>query len=1119
MAERLLTPSKITAWLDCAHYLTLRNAVDDGELTEPSVPFGSMAQLLVDKGTAHEEACLQHYRDQGLSVLEVPQRAERESFENWMARLPDPFADEHDVIYQQPFIHEGVRGIADFLVKSTTSSGAVSYEPVDAKLSRSEAKPGHVLQLCFYADAIEATTGVLPEYLHIWLGSGQIESIRTVDVRSYWQRLKRQLASLLADSTKIDDTEPEPCAHCDFCEFSDNCENQWRDADALHYVAGIRTTDIEHLGAVGVDALAGLGALSDAVVDGLTDDRLSRLRRQSALQVEAREHPESLPPFSLIEAGDDPMWGHGFSQIPEPDDGDVFLDFEGHPFWTAKTGLFFLFGLITKQPDGTWAYDARWAHDEDEEAQVTEALIEYFAARRAAHPGMHVYHYNHTERSSLERLAAKYGVAELTLEDLINTGCFVDLLTVARNAMQVGVESYGLKYLEILTGYERRHDIDAGSGAVVAYEAYMGNGDSKHLDEIAAYNDDDVRATLALRDWLLEQRPGGLPWRDPRIEFEPSAPEIDEQIVALHEFPPDSLEHLLGDLLGYWRREYRAYFAPKFAKTSLDFDALADDDEAIAGLEPTGEVERLGARGQTITPGMEFTFPTQALPRDLEKVIYRAGDQATYTGVADVGDRTIQLVWNDSAREAGTLPTTVVLDDHIGPKPKPAAVSTIATEVLSAGGTEGIDTPSLELLRAADPRFCTEGIPGVDGFGDDVATIAALPGQLDGSCLAVQGPPGTGKTYTGAHMIYDLLRTGKRVGVTAMSHSAINNLLEALVPVLEEHGAFGLLRGARQGKQPSSGGLPGITYGATAAKCAKDEYNLVAGTTWHFANEKLRDAPVDVLIVDEAGQLALVDALAASASASARSVVLLGDPLQLPQVSQASHPRGSGASVLEHLLDGAPTVDPSRGVFLSVTRRMHPDVCEFISTQIYEGRLTSHESCSQQTTAAGTGLRWLCAHHAERSTEALEEAEIVRGEIKKLIGSPWTNQHGQTAPLGADDFMVVAPYNDQVNLLRTYLDDDPATNGVPVGTVDKFQGREAAVVFFTMTTSDAANMPRGADFLFSRNRLNVAISRARCLAYLVCTDELLDARARSVDDMRLISTLCAFVEHAKGVIR
>ena len=340
-----------------------------------------------------------------------------------------------------------------------------------------------------------------------------------------------------------------------------------------------------------------------------------------------------------------------------------------------------------------------------------------------------------------------------------------------------------------------------------------------------------------------------------------------------------------------------------------------------------------------------------------------------------------------------------------------------------------------------------------------------------------------------------------------MSHHAIDNLTQAVVERFAEEGDT--LRAVR--KAPG-GPVAGVTYLNDNKRCATGEYDVLAGTAWLFASQAMRDNPVDVLVVDEAGQLGLADTLAASVSAT--NVILLGDPQQLPQVAQASHPNRCGVSALEHLLgEGVRTFPPERGVLLDVTWRMHPDVCDFISEVMYEGRLTSHPSCALQTTAAaGTGLRWIRAQHTGRSTESPEEAAIVAATIQGLLGTDWTDQDGATRPLTAQDVIVVTPYNDQRRLITSVLQAQAATAGVEVGTVDKFQGREAAVVLFSMTTSSAEFMPRDANFLFSKNRLNVAISRARCLAYLICTDELLDTRARDVPQMTLISALCAFVE-------
>lgn len=1116
MPQRLITPSKITAWLDCPHYLTLRNKVDDGELAEPDHTFGSFAQLLLRKGEAHEHACLAEYKRQGKSVFEVPPRnvSEKETFGDWVARIGNPLADGWDVVYQMPFVHDGVRGIADFIERlADPETGDVSYEPVDAKLTRVDAKPGHVLQLCFYAGAIRELTKVDPQRMHILLGSGRRETLRVNEFSPYWRRLRAQLSAAI-DAGPNASTVPEPCPHCEFCEFFALCDAKWRVEDSLIYIPGIRGPEREALGKAGVTTLALLGELQGDFVD-IQQERLHWLVTQAALQVAARLNGDAAPPYSMIMPGDDPRRGRGFELLPEPDVGDVFLDFEGHPFWRADTGLFFLFGLIERDDEGQWRYQSWWAHDLQQEALAVVALVDYLKVRREQHPAMHVYHYNHTERSALEARTAVHGVAEAELSRLVQTGLFVDLLAVARNSIQVGTESYSLKCVERLTDFERNHDIDKGAGAVVQYEKFMADGDPAELKAIAAYNEDDVRATKAFRNWLVEHRPADLPWRQAQFEISQVLLDIDAQIAAFHAFDEDMAEHLLGDLLGYWTREWSAYIAPKLAQLQQDIAALLDEREAIAALQPIGLQPRFGKTGKELTPAMRFTFPAQTLdgfPHGDETVLYLLPDGRWTTASITRLDREaleLDLMWNDEKQEEGHLPSSVVVHSWIGTEVKRIALSRFASQLLDGKAANRVTEA---LLRRELPQFQYGGGPADGVFADDINQMIKWATELDHSYVAVQGPPGTGKTYRGAHMVHALVVAGQRVGVTAFSHRAIENLLRKVIEVFEDKGDLGLLNAVRKPPTGSTQKLTGIKNGDTPV-CARPDYNLIGGTTWLFSNEKMRDAPVDALLIDEAGQLALADALAVSTSA--RNLILLGDPLQLPQVMQAVHPGGGGRSVLEHVLGEDVTLSSDRGVFLTETRRMHPDVCKFISEQIYEGRLGYHENCARQTTVAGTGLRWLRANHQGNSTSSPEEAQMIADEIGRLIGTPWTDFDGVEKPLTLNDFMVVAPYNDQVRTIRQQLDSDSRTANVPVGTVDKFQGGEAAIIFFSMATSSGADMVRGADFLFSRNRLNVAISRARCLAYLVCTDELLNARARSVEEMRLIATLNGFVEWAR----
>jgi uncharacterized protein len=684
--------------------------------------------------------------------------------------------------------------------------------------------------------------------------------------------------------------------------------------------------------------------------------------------------------------------------------------------------------------------------------------------------------------------------------------------------MQVGVESYGLKHIERLTDYQRGHDIDQGSGAVVEYERWMQASDQTMLDRIAAYNEDDVRATRALRDWLVTQRPPEMPWRAAVLGRDEPDAELDARIEALHAVGPGTVEHLMGDLLGYWRRERRVVSADAYRLSIADEADQFDSLSAIARLTFLGIEPQISEKtGKALKwPQARFTFPPQPLDVDIEvdsKLIVAVDEQEwvffTVTEI-DVQNGELAVEWNGEAEEKGVRPSSLVHYKWFAEGAKLTALELLADELLAdellAGGADRVGH---SMLRRDLPAFAPGRGPAGSEFVGDVEAICSWVTGLDRSYVPIQGPPGTGKTFTGAHMIRTLVNAGLRVGVTAMSHAAIDNLMRAVVERFEEEGDRENLRAVRKAK---GGSVDGVQYLDNNKAVAQGDFNVVAGTTWLFASQAMCDNPVDVLVVDEAGQLGLADTLAATISAS--NVILLGDPQQLAQVAQASHPGGAGASALEHLLDGDLTVPPERGVLLDTTWRMHPHVCEFISEVMYEGKLHSHATCAGQQAAGQTGLRWLRAEHDGRSTDSPEEATIVAAQVEALLGQPWTDQHGVTRPLTVADFMVVAPYNDQRRCIETALSASPATKGVEVGTVDKFQGQEAAVVLFSMTTSSSEFMPRTADFLFSKNRLNVAISRARCLAFLVCTEELLDARAHDVEEMKLISALCAFVERA-----
>jgi uncharacterized protein len=565
---------------------------------------------------------------------------------------------------------------------------------------------------------------------------------------------------------------------------------------------------------------------------------------------------------------------------------------------------------------------------------------------------------------------------------------------------------------------------------------------------------------------------------------------------------------LMANLVDYHRREDKPAWWAYYDRLTKDDEGLLDDTEAVAGLEPDGDP--LPDKRSLVHT---FRFP----PQELKLREGRVDDPATRQGAGtlvsvDLDAGRLQLRRGPGLRGA-PLPRALVAPRPLPTSPQRGAIARVAAS-LCAGGLEASPYRSAgDLLRRAAPRLA-------DRRRGDAIQTTSLDGQkrlvagLEASCLVVQGPPGSGKTWTGARLIVDALRRGCRVGVSGLSHKAIHNLLDEVERVAATEGvAFaGLKKGSPQSRDSGYAGRF-ITSTDEIADCIAFGGQLLAGTSWLFADPRL-EGSVDCLFVDEAGQVALADAVAMSTAG--RNLVLLGDPQQLPHVSQGVHPDGAGESVLTHLLDGAHTVDPVRGLFLERTWRMHPVICGFVSDTFYGGRLTPHEGCARQSVSSdgwsGAGLRFLPVEHEGNGQRSTEEAVAVAREVETLLhGGSLTTFEGERRPIEPRDILVVAPFNMQVRCLRERL---PA--GVEVGTVDKFQGREGAVVFFSMASSSGEDVPRGLEFLFSPNRLNVAISRARCLAVIAASPRLLEARCRTVEQMQRVNLLCRFVEAAAG---
>jgi predicted RecB family nuclease len=1106
--QPLLSPSDLNNLLECRHLMALEQARFNGNGV-PRSGRGAHVDILARYGEQHESAILDAYEASGRSVERVVTGPGEHRFRAALEQTLAAMRGGLDVIHQATLMGDGFGGYADFLERVPRPSGLGdwSYEVADAKLARAT-KGYFLVQLSVYAALLERIQDLEPQELVVLLGDGRRDAYRTDEFAAYVRRIRRYAEETIAAG--VADTYPVPCGHCGICDYRHHCEGRRRADDHLSLVAGMRRDQVVRLEEHGVSTLAALATLApDRRIPRIPRDSLTKLRSQAALQLRERETGTQCYELLAYE----PRFGFGL--LPEPAPGDLYFDVEGDPY-IGDRGLVYLFGIGWHDAGGE-RYEAFWAHSTEDEKTAFEGLVDFVMAWREQHPGCHVYHYGAIEETMLKQLAMYHATRELEVDTLLRADALVDLYRVVRQGVRISKESYSLKKVEDFYWNERTAAVKEAGGSIVAYEQWMGTGDQSQLDDIALYNAEDVHSTRGLRDWLLELRAelaatgAAVEWRPAPGGAEDAAEEIDPETAGLRDTllaTGDAVDRLLGELLMYHRREAKPSYWWYFKRLEMTEEELRDeDDESIGGLTPAGPEFKLAQ-----SRGVPMQFPLQSMKLYVGDVVDPASKRGAEIVEIDQFAGTLTLKLGPKKWGQDPPPRSLIPDQPLPTGVQRAALRRLAVDVIAGGSGY---PASRALLRRDLPRIAgsSHGRPLLAG-DYTVAQAVDLALRLESSMLAIQGPPGTGKTYAGARIAVALMARGRRVGVTAPSHKAIHNLLEEIERIARHEGvAFkGYKRGDDENAYESPFGSAGSieNVGNPACENAPADVLLVAGTSWLFAREKMQGT-IDTLLVDEAGQVSLADALAVATSC--RNLILLGDPQQLAHVAQGGHPEGTAVSALAHVLGGDATIAPERGLFINVSRRMHPDVCAFVSEISYRGELHSLPECGVQRVdsrgLSGTGLRWFPVEHSGNRRESPEEGDLIAGQLDLLAGGSVIRSDGSTVPIQQAGVMVVTPYNAQVRLLR-----DRLPEWVDVGTVDKFQGREAGVVFFSMATSSGEDVPRNAEFLYSRNRLNVAVSRAKCLAVLVASPDLLTVRCRTVEQMRLVNALCRFVERA-----
>ncbi|MGZ8982997.1 MAG: TM0106 family RecB-like putative nuclease [Methylotenera sp.] len=1109
----LFSASDITYFAEC-QYRTWLDRLNLDAPMEKAVD-DEQSKLVQAKGFAHEAAFFSKLQAQHAHCIEIDTT---QPLDNRVTATKQAIQDGAEIIFQGSLRRGNLIGHSDFLLRSDVKSaeGQWLYEVADTKLAKST-KAKFILQLCFYSDLLSDVTGHLPRHMHVELGNGKRETFLVADYIYYYRQLLERYQAFVSAYPKVTPPYPSPCNHCSLCPWRERCDARRVEDDHLSAVANINRQQIARLELAGIDTVAKLAGISpQTTVPKMSAETLGKLHEQAALQLHERTTVEQkVVVLPLIEEG-----VKGFARLPEPDEGDLFFDMEGNPMQDG--GLEYLFGIYYFD-NGKPVFTPFWGHDREQERQAFIEFMDFVVKRKARFPKMHIYHYANYENAALKRLMTLHGVKESAVDDLLREHRLVDLYKVVREGLRISKPSYSIKAVELFYADKRSGDVKKATDSIVVYEQWRESGDPALLESIRAYNEDDCRSTWQLREWLLTLRPSGLPWysiqsaetsikrnakpkSDKTVEFEAHLADFHRRLITHPEnisLNPD-LAELIDNLLDFYRRAAKPSWWALFERQNAEFDDLIEDVEVIAGLnspEFMGTGDRYGV--------YRYSYPVQDFKLKEGSRAKRL-DNLKDVDVITLDEEQCFVELELRTDDSGELPST--LDISIGaPLPTdamPNALFAFADSVIKG------DKRYKSILD-----YLARKLPDIDGIesgqnllvaGEDpLSQTISVVERMQDSYIFIQGPPGTGKTYTGSHLIAKLLQDGKRVAVSSNSHKAINNLLYAVDKRMIEAGASyrGVKKVSTTDQHVDSDFIANIASTSAIAEMNPPP-QLLAGTAWLLARPEFRDS-FDYLFIDEAGQVSLANTIAIGMCAC--NLVLLGDQMQLGQPIQGLHPGSSGDSALDYLLNGEPTIAPERGIFLGTTYRMHPDVCRFISDAIYDSKLFSDESTYKQALVLNgsahpalkpTGISYVPVEHDACSQRSEEEAAVVRDLVTNLLTQQYQDGDSVIYPFTLEDILIVAPYNMQVNLLKKVLPE-----GARVGTVDKFQGQEAQVVIISMATSSEEYLPRFIEFLFSKNRLNVAISRARCLSVLIMNPLLLEVNAKSASQISLINLM------------
>ena len=1026
----------------------------------------------------------------------------------------------YDLIYHAFLIDEDFRGEADFLIKVNTVSdlGHYSYEVYDTKKS-SKPKPRHIYQITAYSSMLSKIQGLLPEKMYLIDGSDITHQYKTKEFIDYYLFTKKNFDNYLININK-EKIYPEKSDHCNICDYTDECEKIWEKDNYINQVAKINRSQIEKLKKVKITTVAQLAkANPDKLKIKINKQTLKDRISQAQLQEEKRETGKSK--YIIL----DPDIGKGFYKLPEPDDGDLFFDIEGFPQEDGR-GFEYLHGIYFKSKND-FEFKYFWAKNfkKKYEKENFVELIKFFKGHFNKYPKAHLYHYNSYEKRSLRQLASLYSSdfpeGSNFVDTLLRGEKFVDLFLIINQCARTSEKDMSLKSIEgVLYNFQRKGDVKKAEDSVKLYDYWLTSKDEDTKKDIIEYNKEDCVSTYQLREFLIKNKPETINWYSITPENEKKShdkkpwEEVEVELLKAldkKEIAKNPLTETIRNLVGFHRREQKPEWWEMYDRMDKTHDELEDDAECI------GQCVLQSPKPEKVDKGYVFTYKFNDQDYKLKKdsSVYDAHMNTSIGKIEEIIEQSpnkniVKIKLGEKKyKSMSEMPSLVSLSRRGAPSIAvlEQALNRFVLDFINKKGSSYKSV--IDLLNRGNPdlKDIKSGDQLINDSEDITDESVKVVKQMKNTCLSIQGPPGTGKTYNSAKIIIELMKDGKKVGVSSNSHEAIKNLLSEIErQAKNEDFTF---KGMKKSNSTNLFEGEFITDIIIDKPINTKDFSLFAGTAWFFSNVRMNQT-LDYLFIDEAGQVSLANTI--SMATCAKNLVLIGDQMQLSQPIRGTHEGYAKLSSLDYILEDRDTIPPEQGIFLRETRRLNNKICKYISDSFYDSRLIPHEVTKIRSVKLdlkniqNEGIFFIPTDHFGNSQRSDEEAEIVHDYYSKIMKKDFEDENGK-AKIDTKNVMVVAPFNVQANNIKQKLL-KKFSKDTRVGTIDLFQGQEAKVVFISMTSSDAENLPRHKDFFFNRNRLNVAISRAQNVAIILFNPNLLLASANSIHEMKLMNNFC-----------